>query len=237
MSYSEIIKNELNKFSENEVIFASKLYKEKLIDNVSETSFYKYLERMVKDCKISKISKGIYYFSKRTNFGTVPIAEKDILKVLISNEAGMVIGYHLYNKLKLTTQISKKILVYSSSIENITKNIGNIEVKNIELKYTKININAIEMLEVIQNLNKIQDLNYRSLYVYFEKCSKNYDELVYDGILRKIKYKKSTIAFLKEILDYFNVKNNLSKYLSSLSKYNYKNMEDIYELAFTKRRI
>ena len=54
------IKYELSKYKENEVIFASKLYKEKLYNKVSEAAFYKTLERMTKNKEIEKLSKGIY---------------------------------------------------------------------------------------------------------------------------------------------------------------------------------
>ena len=80
MNYSEIVRNELDKYRKNEIIFASKLYKEKLYSkNVSETSFYKLLERMYKNKEIEKLSKGIYYFPKTTKFGVVPISEEEII--------------------------------------------------------------------------------------------------------------------------------------------------------------
>ena len=86
MSYSEIIKYELDRHSKNELIFASKLYKEKLYSkNVSETSFYKLLERMYKNKEIEKISKGVYYFPKKSKFGIVPVTEEEILSLFLKN--------------------------------------------------------------------------------------------------------------------------------------------------------
>ena len=135
MNYIEIVRNELDKYRKNEIIFASKLYKEKLYSkNVSETSFYKLLERMYKNKEIEKLSKGIYYFPKTTKFGVVPISDEEIISIFIKNNEGMVVGYNLYNKLNLTTQISKKITIYSSNVENEIKNIRNIEVKNVNTK-------------------------------------------------------------------------------------------------------
>ena len=54
---------------------------------------------------------------------------------------------------------------------------------------------------------------------------------VTDYVIEKMNYKKSTISFLNNILNYFSVDNHLDKYLSSLSKYNHRSMEEIYELA------
>ena len=237
MNYSEIVRNELDKYRKNEIIFASKLYKEKLyIKNVSETSFYKLLERMYKNKEIEKLSKGIYYFPKTTKFGVVPISDEEIISIFIKNNEGMVVGYNLYNKLNLTTQISKKITIYSSNVENEIKNIRNIEVKNVNTKYSKEYIKIIEMLEVLQNFYEIQDMNYNVFYNYAKEFSNQYNEKVTNEIIKKMNYKKSTISFLNNILNYFKVENNLNQYLSSLSKYKHILMEEIYELARTQER-
>ena len=63
MNCCNIIKRELNMYQENEIIFASKFYKERLQQiSISETAFYKSLERMHKNKIIYKLGKGIYYF-------------------------------------------------------------------------------------------------------------------------------------------------------------------------------
>lgn len=237
MNYSEIIRNELNKYHKNEIIFASKLYKEKLYSkNVSETSFYKLLERMHKNKKLEKLSKGIYYFPKETKFGVIPISDEEIISLFTKNNEGMVVGYSLYNKLNLTTQISKKITIYSSNVNNEIKNIRNIEIKNVNTNYSKGYIKIIEMLEVLQNFYEIQDLNYNAFYNYVEDFSKYYNEDITNDILKNVNYKKSTISSLNNILNFFKIENNLNQYLSSLSKYKHILMEEIYELARTQER-
>jgi len=237
MNYSEIVRNELNKFHKNEIIFASKLYKEKLYNkNVTETSFYKILERMYKNKEIEKLSKGIYYFPRITKFGVVPISDEEIISIFTKNNEGMIVGYNLYNKLNLTTQISKKIIIYSSNVDNDIKNIRNIEIKNVNIKYSKEYIKIIEMLEVLQNFYKIEDLNYNAFYNYVKKFSNTYNEKFTDIVLENMNYKKSTISFLKNILNYFEVENNLNQYLSSLSNYKHILMEEIYELTRTQER-
>ena len=237
MNYSEIVRNELNKYHKNEIIFASKLYKEKLYDkNVTETSFYKILERMYKNKEIEKLSKGIYYFPRITKFGVVPISDEEIISIFTKNNEGMIVGYNLYNKLNLTTQISKKIIIYSSNVDNDIKNIRNIEIKNVNIKYSKEYIKIIEMLEVLQNFYEIEDLNYKAFYNYAKKFSTTYNEKFTNNVLKSINYKKSTISFLKNILNYLEAENNLDQYLSSLSKYKHILMEEIYELTRTQER-
>lgn len=230
MNYCNIIKEELNRYSENEMIFASKLYKEKLYKkNVTETSFYKVLERMCLSNELSKLSKGVYYYPKKSKFGITPISDEEIISRYIEKNNGMIIGYHLFNKLNLTTQVSKKITLYSTNVESETKNIRNIEIKNISLKINDEYKKIIEMLEVLQSFNKIQDLNYNAFYEYARNFSKEYNEDILKKVLVEKKYKKSTISFLRNILNYFEIRNELDKYLSSLSKYNHIDMEEVYE--------
>ena len=237
MNYSEIVRNELNNYHKNEIIFASKLYKEKLYNKyVTETSFYKILERMYKNKEIEKLSKGIYYFPRITKFGVVPISDEEIISIFTKNNEGMIVGYNLYNKLNLTTQISKKIIIYSSNVDNDIKNIRNIEIKNVNIKYSKEYIKIIEMLEVLQNFYEIEDLNYNAFYNYAKEFSTTYNEKFTNNVLKNINYKKSTISFLNDILNYFKIENNLNQYLSSLSKYKHILMEEIYELTRTQER-
>ena len=237
MNHSKIIRNELRKFQTNEIILASKFYKEILHNqNVSETSFYKLLERMYKSEQLVKLSKGIYYIPNKTKFGIVPISDEKIISLFINDNQGMVVGYSLYNKLNLTTQISKKITILSSNVSNEIKNIRNIEIKNVKMNYSKDYIKIIEMLEVLQNFNDIQDINYNAFYKYVKEFSEEFNETNTDYVIENINYKKSTISFLHNILNYFGVNNNLNKHLSSLSKYKHFVMEDIDEFTQTRKR-
>ena len=232
MNCCNIIKEELKRYSENEMIFASKLYKEKLYKKkVTETSFYKVLERMCLSNELSKLSKGVYYYPKKSKFGITPISDEEIISRYIEKNNGMIIGYHLFNKLNLTTQVSKKITLYSTNVESETKNIRNIEIKNISLKINDEYKKIIEMLEVLQSFNKIQDINYNAFYEYARNFSKEYNEDILKKVLVEIKYKKSTISFLCNILNHFGVKHTLNQYLSTLSKYKHLEMEEIYEFA------
>ena len=54
---------------------------------------------------------------------------------------------------------------------------------------------------------------------------------VFEYVSAEIKYQKRTIAFLREILNYYGISNSLSGQLSALTRYNYPKMEKINELA------
>jgi hypothetical protein len=101
------------------------------------------------------------------------------------------------------------------------------------LEFTEEVCAAIELLEVLSNYYSIQDFNYKGFIMLCEQFSKGYNEEVTEKVLAAINYSKSTIAFLRSVLNYYNVGNSLGKYLSALSTYKYPPMEEIYELART----
>lgn len=225
------MKEALSKYDKNELIFASQLYRNKLAGKISEAAFYKMLERLCENGEIVKISKGIYYYPKKGKYGMVPPSEKEIVDVFTKNNTGIVVGYSLYNELNLTTQIPKQIIVYSANTEGQVKNIGNVCIIQMRTNYSNNIKKRIRALEVLQNYNRIQDINYNAFITYSKTIANEYDEKIYDSIIDTFKYKKSTIAFLREILNYYHIPNTLNKYLSSLSEYKYPKMEEIYEIA------
>ena len=237
MQNNNIIKNTLSKFKENELIFASKLYKTELYNKVTEAAFYKTLERMCKSRELVKIAKGTYHFPEVSKYGIVPPSEKEIISAFTKNGTGTIIGYSLYNALDLTTQVAKSIEVMSSTIENLTKTIRNVVVHQVQIDYTEDVKNMIHSLEVLQNYYNIQDINNLSFRKFTKKIADWYDEEIFKKVISAISYKKSTIAFLREILNFYDVKNNLNIYLSSLSEYKYPRMEEIYEITRVSRGI
>lgn len=237
MQSNNIIKNTLSNFKENELIFARKLYKTALYNQVNEAAFYKTLERMCKSGELVKIAKGTYHLPKVSKYGIVPPSEKEIISAFTKNGTGTIVGYSLYNALDLTTQVAKSIEVMSSTIENLTKTIRNVVVHQVQIDYTEDVKNMIHSLEVLQNYYNIQDINNLSFRKFTKKLADWYDEEIFKKVISVISYKKSTIAFLREILNFYDVKNNLNIYLSSLSEYKYPRMEEIYEITRVSRGI
>jgi len=187
------------KYKKNELIVASKLYKEEFSLVLSEATFYKIIERLKNKGKIIRVSKGIYVIPKESEFGIIPITEEDIIDDYIADEKGMVIGYGLYNKLKLTTQIPFYFEIYSSIITENCKLIQNVTIKYADLEFTKEIKAMVECLEVLENFSFIQDLNYLQFIKYTENFINNYNDIILDKVLKKIKYKKSTLSFLNNI--------------------------------------
>lgn len=235
MKSTIVIRDALRSYKKNDLIFASQLYRDKLYEFISEVAYYKMLERMCKSGELYKISKGIYCIPEVRKYGIVPPSERKIVDTFIENQNGVVVGYTMYNQLNLTTQISKDIQIFSSRLESKTKTIRNIHVKRVTLEYTQEIKNMIKMMEVLQNYYEIQDLNKTAFLTFLNENALKYRDEIFEYVIANISYKKSTIAFLKEILEYYQITNCLSEYLSSLSDYKYPKMKEIYETSRRER--
>lgn len=231
MKNNSVVKVALGKFKENELIIASKLYKEELSNQITEAAYYKTLQRMCEAGELVKIAKGTYHLPKVGKYGIVPPSEKEIIAAFTENKTGSVVGYSLYNELNLTTQISKTVNVLSSALDGFSKSIRNIVINYVPLKFSPEIEKMIQCLEVLQNFNTIQDINYSAFVEYSKVLAQSFEEKTFEEVISKTNYKKSTISFLKEILNFYNVKNNLSEYLSALSEYKHPRMEELYETA------
>lgn len=232
MNYNSEVMKQINLFEPNEIIVSRKLYREKL-SLVPELTFFKVLERMVKDSKLTRISKGIYCRPKASRLGILKSSGKEIVEYYTGekNKSGLVIGYSLYNKYGLTTQISKKIELFSNLIPEQKKVIQNILINRANILFTNSILKTIEAFEILQNYNEIEDLNNAKLREYLKGFAKNYDDTAANQVLTHMHYKKRTIAFLEKILECYKVENTLYHYLSKTSVYKMPAMEKIYDLA------
>lgn len=231
IQYNFDVRNTISECKENELIVASDFYKTKLREHVSEPAFYKTLQRMHDSGEIEKVAKGIYYIPKKSKYGVVQPTEKEIIETFARGKMGMVIGYSLYNSLNLTTQVSKTVNVLSNAIDGQKKTIRNVVIQHVSIEFSDDVVNVIRCMEVLQNFGKIQDLNRKE----FIKCTQTFaSEFKMDAFERVIAvraYKKATIAFLREILDFYQVPNMLGRYLSSMSTYKYPRMEELNEIT------
>lgn len=229
MKSNPVVKNALTEFKENELIVASKLYREKLSGLIGEAAYYKTLQRMCESGELVKIAKGTYYLPKVSKYGIVPPSEKEIISAFTENETGTVVGCSLYNALNLTTQISKTIIVMSSALEGLTKSIRNVVVHQVPLEFSQEITSIVHGLEVLQNFSTIQDINYSAFLAYTEQLASSFDAKAFREVISIKNYKKSTISFMREILNYYQVENNLDEYLSTLSEYKHPKMDELFE--------
>lgn len=229
-SYAKYIESVIEQEPENKLLEASVLY-ERSFGTVPEMSYYKTLERMSKQGKLVHLTKGIYYRPKKSRFGSVPISENDIISHYTSDGRGVVIGYRLYNRKGLTTQVSKRVEVLSSALSEQKKNVSNVCVTNCSVDLTADTIPVIEALEILQNYRRIEDVNKGALVAYMAGFAKIYSDHAAVYVLKNRKYKKSTIAFLESFLNHLGIENTLNQFLSVLSSYAIPEMEEFYETA------
>lgn len=198
---------------------------------VSEAAFYKSLERMCKSDKIVRIANGIYYKPNRSKYGIIPVNEADIVEYYTRELSGVVIGYTLYNRVGISTQISKRVEVFSNRLLGDKKTIQNVTIRKLDFSFDDDTIPIIETLEILQNYSRIEDIDNMALSRYLLDFSVKYKDNAAIRVLEHMKYKKSTIAFLEACLNYMGIENTLKRFISSLSSYKYPSMEEIYEVA------
>lgn len=222
----------IKKIPEKKIIFAREVF-EKLTKEdkkISSENFYKVLERLVTSGELTRLSKGIYARPKKTRFGVILPNSKEIVEVFIEKEKGMMVGYHLYNKLKLTTQIPKKYRVFTRDTHK-KSTIQQVVLKEYKLKYTEEIQKMISMLEVLSNVETIQDLNEKQFVSYCKEFAINvYNDQIMEKVVKEIGYKKKTLYFLKTILDAYQISNSIHTKLSKTSKYKVPEVE-YYETA------
>jgi hypothetical protein len=248
MKYRDKLIDYFNSLPVGYVVAANELY-ERHFSKMSEGAFFKALERLVKDGTLTRISKGMYTLETEvaaTMESSAPvqkIARIDAYEQAVSyeqaisfehsegdesmlnyyfgenNDNGMYIGSRLYYKFGLTDILSEDIELYSNAITKETSNVGHIHVKRINIELTYENTRVIEALEILQNYEKIENLNKVKFAKYAKAFARGYQDEAAVYVLTNIKYKKNTIAFMKKILDMYNKVNSLQKFLSYASRY------------------
>lgn len=231
MKNREMVLSEFQNKPENTLIMTGQLYREKYATMMSEVAFAQIISRLCRSGEIERVSKGIYCRPKKTRFGTVLPSEREIVDLFTTGSNGVLVGYGLYNALGVTTQISKRQTVYSSLAKEQLKQIGNVTIRKYELEYTSEVKSVIQLMELLHHYKEIQDVNTTAMIRSTEKLSREYREDAFEVVQKTIGYPKWTIAFLREVLNYHHIPNNLSRYLSALSNYPIPRLEELYETA------
>lgn len=170
MNYNDILINYIENCSYDEPIFIEdiKNHFQKILMNVNNfnhifKTIYVYINRLVKEKKIIQLLKGIYYKPIKGVFGYKKLdINKVINKKYILDENGQK-GYYtgafLFNKLGLTTQIPKDILIVTNACPNNNeynnKNLGVI-IRKPKLKITDDNYKYLQLFDVLNNKDDIK---------------------------------------------------------------------------------
>jgi len=217
------------------VVSANLLY-EKEFSRMTEAAFFKTMERLEKNGILKRMGKGLYAAAdaddKKSDGKKADDKKADDRKsdskndeIMLNyffgenNNNGMYIGQKLYVKYGITDVTSDDIMLYSNIISKATCNVGNIHVKRVDVELTYENTKIIEALEIMQDFDSIEGLNKARFARFAKQFSKVYNDEAAVYVITHMKYKKSTIAFMKKVLDMYKVPHSLQQFLSHSSKY------------------
>ena len=202
MNYNDILVKYIDEFPYDEPIFIEEIkdYLKKYIkdnfDNVFK-NIYVYINRLVKANKIVQFIKGIYYKPLKGTFGYKPLnINKVIDKKYIhdyNGQKGYFSGAYLFNKMGLTTQIPKEILIVTNECPNANdynnKNLG-VVIRKPKIEINDDNYKYLQLFDILINKDNIK----------IE--TENEKEIIYKFI------KDNSLEFEK-IFEYANKINNL----------------------------
>jgi hypothetical protein len=232
-SVSQLIKKTIASQPINKVFYASLFY-QKHCPHLSEVNYYKVIERMTKQGQIVKLGKGMFFVPGK-NYLAETQNEAGRLKLLLYRKSYLEIGYGLFNRLGLSTQISKNRYFYVNKLIKPVQKVNQFYFIMKTMNFQKDNlVDAIELLEVLQHFQKIQDLSMTALNQYLKKALKRISMESFHYVLTHMRYKKSTIAFLNHLLEtHRRLKNPLGSFLSKVSRYKIPSLGQSFETTIT----
>jgi len=220
MSYTQTIKNDLFDHPEGTVFFASRHYQSRLSRTIPSDIFYKTLERMVASNELGKLAKGIYYRPINSKYGMIPPSEQTVIHAFIGQEdAGMEVGYGLYNQLGLSTQIAKVRHFFLNERTFESKKVMNLSFRSVSLRFDEPVKEQIALLEILQDYASIQDLDKAAFHRFLSNTIREYRDEILEKILIAKRYRPSVLAFYQDILNEYAVQNKIFNHLSPSSDY------------------
>jgi hypothetical protein len=184
MQTTKKIGKAIRRFSEGEVF----TYEQLNLEPTEYRAAVKALGRMTQTGLVKRASTGRYYKPKKTVFGELKPGEDQLLKSYLFKKGkriAYVTGESLYNKMGLTTQVSKNIKIASRDKRVITK-VGSVIVKPVKsyVDVTDDNYFILEILDAIKDFKEIPDLNRKAV---LKRLSQKIKEIKDDDIQKLIR--------------------------------------------------
>ena len=168
MNYNEILIKYIEEYPFDEPIFVNDIrqYFKNILKEEYENvikDIYVYLNRLVKEKKLNQFVKGIYYKPIKGAFGDKVInVNKIINKKYIIDENGLkgyFSGAYLFNKIGLTTQIPREVLIVTNECPNTNdyrnKNLGVI-IRKPKININKDNYKYLQLFDILNNRDNIK---------------------------------------------------------------------------------
>ena len=165
----------------------------------------KVMNRLEEEGIVESISKGIFLIKNGD-----PV-EDPIVAHYAGDGRGVVVGYTMYNKYKVTEHTQGPIEIYTNAMMTETKNIGDKYIlMRFPVYFSKHVQRLVSALEILENGPDIigTDLSKRALALK-ELLSDDYIDLVLSPIIKNHRYKYSTMVALSSVLSDLGIKNDV----------------------------
>jgi hypothetical protein len=199
------------------VFKASTLYREKFL-TFSSDNYFQAISRLAKQNKLIKIAKGMYMIPVE---GPVMLTDEQRLSLYVKNQKYFESGYAMFNRLGLSTQISKQRVIYLNHLDKPQMTVsGHLVARKILRFENHPYMKTFELLDVLNYLNQIQDLSMPVFYKFTKERLKAMDEKTFHQVMNDHYFRKRTIAVLKFLAKELNLaKHYFDQYLSPFSTY------------------
>jgi hypothetical protein len=193
------------------------------------TAASKKIERLIANGILKRVSKGVFYKPKQSIFGALQPNETELLKQYLFKEEqriAYVTGTRLYHQMGLTTQIPAIIVIATRNQRGLLS-IGHLRIKSVKsyVKVTNDNYELLGFLDAIKDLNRIPDLDQKSVFTLLTKQLQILAQPKITALLQySLEYPPRVRALLGALLDTTGLileLSTLQKSLNPLTKYNY----------------
>lgn len=187
------------------MVFDMSYERDKHFSMVPYKTFCKILSRIEAEGIIKTYSKGIYIINSDSVNGD------PIIAFYARDNTGIVAGNELFYSLGLTQIKAKPVVIYTNAMETTTKNIGaDYRLEKFEYPYMSLIRDMIILLELIENREKIKDLDLVRYNDILFAYAKRYKDMDMKDALKCHRYTYSTIFTLDQLLTALSIKNNLN---------------------------
>jgi len=147
----------LKTYGANEPIFSNEI----CFKDYSRPWISKQLAQLCEDGKLIRYEKGIYYIPTDTVFGKSLLSPRKVIERKYISSNGDVIGYYsgltLQNQLRLTTQMSNVIEIYTNNeptrVRDVLVGKQKVQLRRARTTITAANAAVLSFLELMNTLN------------------------------------------------------------------------------------
>lgn len=196
------------------MVFDMSYEREKHFSMVPYKTFCKILSRIEDEGIIRTYSKGIYIINS-DNTDVDPV-----IAFYAREYCGIIAGNELFYSLGLTKIRTKPIVIYTNAMETTTKNIGDdYRLERFDYPYMDLISDMIILLELIENREKIKDLDLEKFNDAMFEYARRYKDMDMRDALKCHRYTYSTIFTVDQLLTGLGIKNNFSEIARECYKY------------------